>query len=145
MFWIKIIIKFWRRFPEKLIWVFSSGELKSKYWYNRQIMSINTNNDICEDDSRRQNTILEMVLMCFLATICNIFIVFTWYLTKQTKVRTQKRAICNIYSIYLVSNKSAHRDEKKPKHLKKKLIPIRIGILNDITDMCVQDWNSENP
>lgn len=79
-------------------------------------MSINTNNDICEDDSRRQNTILEMVLMCFLATICNIFIVFTWYLTKQTKVRTQKRAICNIYSIYLVSNKSAHRDEKKPKH-----------------------------
>lgn len=33
--------------PEKLIFVFSSGELKTKSRYNRQMMSINTNNDIC--------------------------------------------------------------------------------------------------
>lgn len=119
MFWIKIIIKFWRRFPEKLIWVFSSGELKSKYWYNRQIMSINTNNDICEDDSRRQNTILEMVLMCFLATICNIFIVFTWYLTNKLKYahRNVQFVIFIVFTWYQIK---VHTETRKNPNIKKK-------------------------
>lgn len=67
-------------------------------------MSININNDICEDDSRRQNTVLEMVFMCFLATICNIFYSIYLISDKQTKVHIQRRTICNIYSIYLISD-----------------------------------------
>lgn len=59
---------------------------------------------------------------------------------QQTKVHIYRDVqFFNIYSIYLISDQQikVHTETRKIKHFKK-LIPIRIGILNEITDMCVQ-------
>lgn len=59
---------------------------------------------------------------------------------QQTKVHIYRDVqFFNIYSIYLISDQQikVHTETRKIKHFKK-LIPIRIGILNEITYMCVQ-------
>lgn len=63
----------------------------------------------------------------------NLQYIYSIYLIadQQTKVHIYRDVqFFNIYSIYLISDQQI-KDFKK-------LIPIRIGILNEITDMCVQ-------